>query len=162
MSSIMLILSFKVFIVALLDMDLGIHLSSILYLGLCWWCFLVGCLSWQERQSSSLVPGLPFRVLLVSIVVIISYLVWVLNTPQLIFRPNPTSSSQFRSLTSSIRPNPFASIGRTGKSKGKVEVRDICLNISFLTSFLSFFTPIWKKVQSLLFIKKVSWYISPA
>ena len=29
--------------------------------------------------------------------------------------------------------NPFASIGRTGTSKGKVKVRDICLNISFLT-----------------------------
>ena len=29
--------------------------------------------------------------------------------------------------------NPFASIGRTGTSKGKVKVRDTCLNISFLT-----------------------------
>ena len=29
--------------------------------------------------------------------------------------------------------NPFASIARTGMSKGKVKVRDICLNISFLT-----------------------------
>ena len=48
--------------------------------------------------------------------------------------------------------NPLASIGRTGTSKGKVKVkvRDICLNISFLTWFFSFFTPKWKKVQSLL------------
>ena len=29
--------------------------------------------------------------------------------------------------------NPFAFTGRTGTSKGKVKVRDICLNISFLT-----------------------------
>ena len=29
--------------------------------------------------------------------------------------------------------NPFASIGRTAMSKGKIKVRDICLNISFLT-----------------------------
>ena len=29
--------------------------------------------------------------------------------------------------------NPFASIVRTSTSKGKVKVRDICLNISFLT-----------------------------
>ena len=29
--------------------------------------------------------------------------------------------------------NPFVSIGRTGTSKCKVKVRDICLNISFLT-----------------------------
>ena len=29
--------------------------------------------------------------------------------------------------------NPFASIGHTGTSKSKVKVRDICLNISFLT-----------------------------
>ena len=29
--------------------------------------------------------------------------------------------------------NPFASIERTGTSKGKVKVRVICLNISFLT-----------------------------
>ena len=29
--------------------------------------------------------------------------------------------------------NPFVSIGRYLTSKGKVKVRDICLNISFLT-----------------------------
>ena len=29
--------------------------------------------------------------------------------------------------------NPFASIGCTGTYKGKVKVRDICLNIAFLT-----------------------------
>ena len=29
--------------------------------------------------------------------------------------------------------NPVMSIGRTGTSKGKAKVRDICLNISFLT-----------------------------
>ena len=29
--------------------------------------------------------------------------------------------------------NPFASIGHTGTSKGKVKVRDICQNISSLT-----------------------------
>ena len=50
--------------------------------------------------------------------------------------------------------NPFASIGRTGASKGKVKVRDICLNISFLTDFSSFFTHMWKKVQSSLKKKK--------
>ena len=33
----------------------------------------------------------------------------------------------------------FASIGRTGTSKGKVEVRAICLNISFMTGFFQFF-----------------------
>ena len=38
--------------------------------------------------------------------------------------------------------NPFASIGRTGTSKGKVKVMVICLNISFMTCFTSFFTPI--------------------
>ena len=32
-----------------------------------------------------------------------------------------------------ITLNPFASIGHTGTSKVKVKVRDICLNISFLT-----------------------------
>ena len=52
------------------------------------------------------------------------------------------------------RVHPFASIGRTGTSEAKVEVRDICLNISFMTSFSSFFTHIWKKVQSLLSKKK--------
>ena len=36
--------------------------------------------------------------------------------------------------------NPFASIGHTGTSKGKVKVSDICLNNSFLTSFFSFYT----------------------
>ena len=56
--------------------------------------------------------------------------------------------------------NPFASIGCTGTSKGKVKVRDICLNISFLTWFFSFFTHIWKKVQSLLSKKKRSLDIS--
>ena len=32
-----------------------------------------------------------------------------------------------------VKVNPFASFGRTDTSKGKVKVKDICLNISFLT-----------------------------
>ena len=44
-----------------------------------------------------------------------------------------------------IHINPFAYIGRTGTSKAKVEVRDICLNISFLA---------WFKFFSLLYEKK--------
>ena len=41
--------------------------------------------------------------------------------------------------------NPFASIGRTGTSKGKVKVMVICLNISFMTWFTSFFHSYMKK-----------------
>ena len=52
--------------------------------------------------------------------------------------------------------NPFASIGRTGTSKAKVEVRDIWLNISFLTSFSSFFHSYMKKSSKSLLKKKVS------
>ena len=48
--------------------------------------------------------------------------------------------------------NPFASIGRTGTSNAKVRVMVICLNISFMTSLTSFFTPIGKKFK--VFSKK--------
>ena len=41
--------------------------------------------------------------------------------------------------------NPFAFIGRYLTSKGKVKVRDIYLNISFLTGFFSFFHSYMKK-----------------
>ena len=47
------------------------------------------------------------------------------TTPNIYYRP--LGSIDF------VTFNPFVSIGRTGSSKGKVKVRDICLNISFLT-----------------------------
>ena len=52
--------------------------------------------------------------------------------------------------------NPFASIGRTGTSKGKVKVMVICLNISFMTSFTSFFHSYMKKSSKSSLKKKVS------
>ena len=45
----------------------------------------------------------------------------------------PPTLSEHSFTVELIIINPFASIGRTGTSKAKVKVRDICLNISFLT-----------------------------
>ena len=53
-----------------------------------------------------------------------------------------------------ISINPFGSIGRTGTSKAKVEVRDICLNISFLTSFSNFFLLLYEKKFKVFSLKK--------
>ena len=65
-----------------------------------------------------------------------------------------TQTSSLHSLLRGVHNsflNPFASIGRSGTFKAKVEVRDICLNISFLTFHFPVFSFLYeKKVQSLL------------
>ena len=49
---------------------------------------------------------------------------------------------------------PFTSIGHIDTSKVKVKVRDICLNISFVTSFFSFFTHTVHEKKFKVFSKK--------